>query len=45
MIFIIFFNMVLGEKITTGFLALVLGGMVILNAEAMSNLFKKLGGG
>ena len=44
MIFIIFFNMVFGEKVTQGFLTLVLVGMVIINAETMTNLFKNLGG-
>lgn len=44
MIFIIFFQMVFGEKVTAYFLALILGGMVIINAEAMTKLFTKLGG-
>ena len=44
MIFVVFFNMVFGEKPTTYFLALVLAGMAITNVDKVSSLFKKLEG-
>ena len=36
MVFVVFFNMVFGEKPTTYFLALVLAGMAITNADKVS---------
>ena len=44
MIFIVFFNMVFGEKPTTYFLALVLLGMAVTNVEQISSLFKNMEG-
>lgn len=44
MIFIVFFNMIFGEKPTLYFLALVLGGMAITNVDKISSLFKGLEG-
>ena len=44
MIFIVFFNMALGEKPTEYFLMLVLLGMIITNVDSLTSLFKKLEG-
>ena len=44
MIFIVFFNMALGEKPTEYFLILVLLGMVITNVDTVTGLFKNLEG-
>ena len=44
MIFVVFFNMVFGEKATRYFLALVLASMVVTNADKISSLFKNLEG-
>lgn len=37
-------NMLLGDKFTEMFLLLVLAGMVILNADKFSTVFKGIGG-
>ena len=44
MIFIVFFNMILGEKSTEVFLALVLLGMVLSNIDTVKNIFANLEG-
>ena len=41
MIFIVFFNMLFGEKPTQYFLILVLLGMVILNVDDFKNIVSK----
>lgn len=44
MILVNIFNMLLGEKFTEMFLLLVLLGMVLLNTDKFSTVFKGLGG-
>lgn len=43
MIFIVFFNMMLGEKATEYFLILVLLGMALVNVDSVTGIFAKMG--
>ena len=44
MIFIVFFNMIMGEKSTEIFLSLVLLGMVLTNIDSVKSIFSNLEG-
>ena len=42
MVFMVFYNMVFGEKPTQYFLALILLGMVLINIDDVKALFSKM---